>query len=382
MRIFVASGIFPPEIGGPATYLQGLLPELRALGHEVRVLTYGDSDRRATSPEYVATIRRGFLPWRLARYARSYTLGTRWADVALVLSQALPRVVDGGARVLFRVAGDYAWERSINRGWIDPGEGLEEFQATRHSWRVEALKAWRARESRKATRVIVPSEFLRDLVVGWGVDSGRVGVIPNAVRPDADARTLPRAEARRRLGWDDDGRYLLVAARLTPWKGVDFAIDAVAKLPGLRLVIAGDGPARTSLVAQAAPAGEAVTFTGVLAPHTLALHVRAADYVLVYSGYEGLSHTILESLSLGTPVIASRRGGNEEVVVDGVNGLLVDHPDSAALLEALRHGFEPEIHAKLTAWAARPLERFGWQRFVEDTARGLEEVAHGGGASR
>jgi glycosyltransferase involved in cell wall biosynthesis len=55
----------------------------------------------------------------------------------------------------------------------------------------------------------------------------------------------------------------------------------------------------------------------------MALYFRSADYTVLYSGYEGLSHTLLESLLAGTPVIASNKGGNPEVVRHGENGLLV-----------------------------------------------------------
>ena len=243
------------------------------------------------------------------------------------------------------------------------------------------MKAWRARECREADQVLVPSDYLRGLVLGWGVDPGRVRVVPNAVRRDARAAALAQLEARRLLGWEDEARVVVAAARLTAWKGIDLAVDAMAKVPGLRLVIAGDGPERASLASRAAALGGAVEFAGALAPSALALHLRAADYVLVYSGYEGLSHTLLEALSLGTPAIASRRGGNGEVVVDGVNGLLVDHPDPAALAVALRRGFEAGVLARLREGAALSPERFGWTRFVEETERVLAEAA-GEGRSR
>ncbi len=63
--------------------------------------------------------------------------------------------------------------------------------------------------------------------------------------------------------------------------------------------------------------------------------MKAADYVALYSGYEGLSHTLLESLRAGTPVIASDKGGNPEVVQHGINGLLVPYVDVEALTAAI-----------------------------------------------
>ena len=64
-----------------------------------------------------------------------------------------------------------------------------------------------------------------------------------------------------------------------------------------------------------------VTFLGRVPRETLAIYFRAADYTVLYSGYEGLPHVLLESLQVGTPVIASEKGGNPEVVRHDHNGL-------------------------------------------------------------
>lgn len=373
MRILASSSIVAPEIGGPATYLEGLLPELRARGHEVRVLAYGD-DPHAGPPAGLTRVPRGFLPLRLARYARAYVTSSAWADVVLVLSLAVPRPPRRRrVPVVIRVPGDVAWERAINRGWIEPEETLEAFQTAGHGWRVEALKRWRSRVTRRADGVIVPSAYVRGLVVGWGVDPGMVEVVPNAVRGDSPAASLSMLEARRRLGWEAGGAYVVAAARLTRWKGIDHLIDAVAKVDGLWLVVVGDGPAAADLVRRASTAAAAVTFAGSMSRNDLALRLRAADYLVVYSTYEGLSHTALEALAVGTPVIASRCGGNPEVVEDGVNGLLVPPADTEALADALRRGLEPDIRRRLSAGAVA--DPAAWDRMVEGTVAVLTRAA-------
>ena len=125
-----------------------------------------------------------------------------------------------------------------------------------------------------------------------------------------------------------------------------------------------------------------MTFCGALSRPELALRLRAADYLVLYSAYEGLSHTLLEALELGTPVIASRCGGNGEVVHDGVNGLLVPCPDREALAAALRHALAPGIRRRLAAASALGLDRFDWGRFVERTCEALESVVRGSAGRR
>jgi glycosyltransferase involved in cell wall biosynthesis len=313
-------------------------------------------------------------PLRLARYAAGYARRAAWSDLVYINTLGLPRIGARHRPRVMKVVGDYAWERCVNWGLIPPTEDIDTFQSRRYAPRVEFFKQARAREVQHVEQVIVPSEYLRRMVIGWGADPARVQVIYNALDSQAYAEPVSRAEARRRLGWSEDGRYLLTAARLTAWKGVDMLIDALPYVPGVRLVVAGDGPVKAALQAQAAASGAAVEFAGKVRHEQMALYLRAADYLALYSGYEGLSHTILEALYAGTPAIASARGGNPETITDGVNGLLVRHPDLNALIAALRRAFEGDTPTRLAAGTAHNLARFEWSTLVEQTANALDRV--------
>lgn len=366
MRIFVATGIFHPEAGGPATYLYRLLPELVARGHAVRVLTFGEEAPGEAYPYPVTRIsQRAPLPIRYARYARAAAALDAWGEVTFVHSLLLPLV---GARPrVVKVVGDPAWERSVNRGWISPREDIDEFQGKRYGPQVMALKWLRAARARRAAQVIVPSQYLARMARGWGAPAARVSVIYNALEPPRDLPDLATARAQLSL---PEGPALLTAARLTAWKGIDALIEAVNGLEGVRLLVAGDGPQMAALRAMA---GERVTFLGHVPRERLVLAMRAADYTVLYSGYEGLSHTLLESLQAGTPVIASDKGGNPEIVQHGVNGLLVPWGDRMALADTLRRAVgEPGLRARLAAGCAVGLERFSWTRLVEQTIAVLE----------
>ncbi len=366
-RLFVASGIFYPEPGGPSTYLRELLPELPARGWDVRALAYGDSGS-ATFPYPVTRVPRRTLPLRLADYARAARPLLGWADLVYVHSLGLP-LIGGRAPRVIKIVGDQAWERAVRKGWIPPDEDVDVFQTRRYGLQVEANKASRAREVRRMDGVIVPSEYLKGMVMGWGVDAAKVQVIYNALPPQTESLVLTQAEARAQLGVDD-APTLLTAARLLPWKGVDHLIAALAQIADIRLLVAGDGPELDSLRAQAVAAGlaERVRFLGRLDRAALDAAMRAADYTVLYSGYEGLSHTLLESLHAGTPIIASDKGGNPEVVRHGVNGLLVPYVDVSALVEALRGAFRPGVRVALAANSAVGMERFDFVRMVEQTS--------------
>jgi glycosyltransferase involved in cell wall biosynthesis len=120
-----------------------------------------------------------------------------------------------------------------------------------------------------------------------------------------------------------------------------------------------------------------VKFLGKLAPQQVRAYYPLADYTLLYSGYEGLSHVILESLAAGTPVSASDKGGNPEVITHGQNGLLVPYADTAALTTALGEAFAEDRPQKLRAGATFDPGRFSWPRLLEQTFQLLEQVGGG-----
>ncbi|MDE2750397.1 MAG: glycosyltransferase family 4 protein [Chloroflexota bacterium] len=327
-KLFVASGIFPPELGGPATYLAAVLPALLALGWEPRVLTYGPPHSQ-DSPYPVTRIARAPYPLRMTRYAFEARKHLAWADLVYAHTIDLPLWGFRDRPRVIKIVGDQAWERCIRRRWIPSDLSIDEFQTYDGDWRARWQKRSRSAQVAAMNAVIVPSQYLARMVTAWGVEPTKVHVIYNAL-PPAPPPAQTREALRAQLQWDDRPT-LITVARLQPWKGIDHLIAVMRRLPNARLVVVGDGPDRARLQSLAEPLGDRVKFTGRLKPAQVHRLMRAADGLALYSGYEGLSHTLLESLRLGTPVLASAVGGNPEIVRDGVNGLLVPYVDVAAL---------------------------------------------------
>ncbi len=378
-RLFVASGIFHPEPGGPATYLRAVLPHLQARGWHIHALTFSDAASGPPEPYPVTRIVRRAYPLRMAAYARAARPLLGWADLVFIHQPGLPLIGSRRAPRVLKVVGDAAWERAIRKGWIPPDEDIDVFQTRRYGLPVTLDKQRLVREVRAMDAVIVPSAYLKRMVMAWGADAARVHLIYNAPPPDAAvaaAAALPQAEARARLALPD-APLVLTVGRLLPWKGIDHLIAALTAVPAVHLLVAGDGPALAEARAQAArmAVAERVTFLGRLPHERIPLYMRAADYVALYSGYEGLSHTLLESLRVGTPVIASEKGGNPEIVQHGVNGLLVPYINLEALRSALDEAFRPGRRAALAAEAGAGLDRFDFDRMVEATAALLHAIA-------
>src|SRR5258707_5490877 len=154
MRTFIASGIFHPDSGGPATYLYRLLPELQRQGHQVRVLAFGGA-ASSGYPYPLTRIPFSSLPIRMLKYARAYRECSAWADLVYLNSLGLPRTGDSSKRRVMKVVGDYAWERCVNKGWIPATEDIDLFQSRRYNLLVEWFKASRRREVQAMDRIIV-----------------------------------------------------------------------------------------------------------------------------------------------------------------------------------------------------------------------------------
>lgn len=199
---------------------------------------------------------------------------------------------------------------------------------------------------------------------------GRVSVIRNAV----DVAALREAAGRnceRKLRLPASSFVIGVAGRLTAEKGVSVLLTAMkevlVRVPGARLVIAGDGPERAALEQQARDLGiaDAVDFLGMRTdlPRVLA----TLDVFVLPSLYEGFGLVLLEAMAVGTPVIATRVGGVPEVVEDGVTGLLVPPADPGKLAKAiLRLERDAELAETLVKGASLRLQsNFDLPRLVD-----------------
>jgi glycosyltransferase involved in cell wall biosynthesis len=365
-NLFIAAGIFHPEAGGPATYLHEILPALQQKGWTPQVLTYGDSPT-VGYPYPLKRIPRRFLPLRLANYWLASRSLAAQADLIYAHTIDLP-VAWGKKPRLIKIVGDQAWERCIRKNWIAPTTDIDTFQTSDFGSIVSRQKDSRAKQVQAFDAVIVPSHYLKNMVIDWGIPENKIHVIYNAMPPMPAKKYPNQAAAREALGWDSRP-VILTAARLNPWKGIDHLIAAIRDLPDARLLVAGDGEDMPRLKNLAEPLGDRVQLLGHVPRETLYGMMQAADYFALYSGYEGLAHTLLEALRLGTPVIASAKGGNPEVVQEGVNGLLAPYVDVDALREVLRRALT--MRDDLAANTQIGMERFAFSTMVDETDRVL-----------
>jgi glycosyltransferase involved in cell wall biosynthesis len=319
MRILLATGIYPPEIGGPATFTKGLARELTRRGHTVSVICYGDMQtERADTWSVTVISRRGGAIIRYLRYFWHVCALARKSDLLFAqgpVSDGFPATL---AAFLWRkplymkIVGDFAWEIASRTQEFQP---LDAFVLQKHSGKIgliERIERWTVR---RAKHIFVPSNYLKGIVQKWGVESGRCSVIYNAspVLPTP----LQSTEEWKNTHGLQGKKILLYVGRLVPWKRLDFLLSILTRLDeSFAFVIAGDGPMRAEWELQVKQKGlvKRVFFLGITDRQETAACYQAADLFVLPSSYEGLPHVVLEALSVGLPCLVSDAGGNPETV--------------------------------------------------------------------
>lgn len=353
MRILVVTGIFPPDHGGPASYVPTIARGLQQRGHEiVAVITLSerlDHDDRHYGFPVLRLPRTYFRPLRWVKTVLEITRQARRADViylnGLVLEGILAARFFIRRPVVVKVVGDLIWEKARNSGAVHLE--LDAFQAFRLPLRWRLFRWLQGWYTSQADAVITPSRYLARIVMNWGVDAARVHVIYNAV-------TLPPASQSS----PNPGSYdLVTVARLVPWKGLADLIEVAGEL-GLRLRIVGEGPLRGELEAQALRGGARVSFAGHVVHDRIADEIRSARLFVLNSSYEGLPHIVLEAKTAGVAVLASAAGGTPETIHHGVDGWLVPVGDKTALAAAVRQLLDDD-------WTRAGLVQAGFRQVAE-----------------
>ncbi len=338
-------------MGGPASHAPELGAFLQARGHQVEAVVTADRPppRGAYPVRWVS--RRLPVGARHAAVALLVARRARWAEVVYATSMvgraALGSALAGRPLVV-KLTTDEAYERARRRGLFS-GD-LDAFQRARGGVAIALLRAGRDVALRQAKRVICPSAYLRELALSWGVPAERLALCPN---PAPEIPALPDASAARAaLGLE--GGILAFAGRIGRQKALEVALEAVAQVEGVSLLVAGDGPERAEMEERCRrlSLGDRVRFLGALPRQRVLELFRAADATVLSSTWENFPHAVVESLAVGTPVIATAVGGVAEVVEDGVNGLLVPPGDPQALARAIRRLYgEPGLRDRLAARA-------------------------------
>ena len=365
MKVLIATGIYPPEIGGPATYSKLLADKLPEHGITVDVLPFRDV---RSLPKIIRHI---------AYFIKVLKRG-KTADIIFAqdpVSVGFPTMLAAKIiqkRFFLKVVGDYAWEQGVQRFGVN--DLLDAFSKQRHGYSllVRALKWIECRVAQYAEKIIVPSNYLKQIVINWGIDGQKIHVVYNAF--SAPQTTERKEELRKTLKLY--GNIMVSVGRLVPWKGfgllVELMPELIKKNPELKLYIIGEGPEFYNLrkLIDTQSLNDRVFLLGKLPHDTVLKHLKAADLFVLNTGYEGFSHQLLEVMASGTPLITTAVGGNTELITADENGVLVGYNDKIGIKEGIEKILSDKIFAdKISANAQKKVKEFNEARMLQETVK-------------
>lgn len=366
MRLLIAADIFPPDSGGPATYAVTLANELTKLGVSVSIVSLNpNSDAKVLDPKVkLVSVSTMFKPLRYWQYYNLLKQEAKNCDVIYAMGPvnagypALKVAQKLGKKFVVKVVGDYAWEQGQVAGTVT--DNIDEFQKKSYGGKIGWLQKIEREVVNRADVVITPAEYLKNLVIGWGADKEKVKTIFNILNTFV---VEPEIKPNNEI-------WIVSVGRLVPWKGMDTLIsimpDILEEIPQAKLIIIGDGPlfGKLGQIIKKFKLQDSIKLTGNLTRAETLAKVHAANLFVLNSGYEGISHAILEAMSYLVPVIASNAGGTPEIVVPGLTGQLFDYNNANEILQKIINHFKK---GHIIDGMLRQEERINfWHNFKKD----------------
>lgn len=351
MKLVLATGIFPPDIGGPATYVATLAEELSTLGHDVTVVTYGQTlpPRGAYRLRHVSKSGGPLFRWR--RYAEELRRAAEGADVVEAFSSVsvgIPLVLSRlrGPKLVLRLGGDFPWERATDRGYN--GSLRAWFTSSRPTAQLLAPVL------RRFDHLIFSTQYQHELYARAYRGLPSSSVIENAL---PGGTPVPHALHRP--------PRLLSFGRFVRFKNLPALARAMVQLPDCHLTFVGEGPDEghiRSVCAAHPPLTERIRFlppahgaekTAIFAEH---------DLLVVPSLTDISPNSALEARSAGLPVLLTRETGLSERLTKGMMLADLQAPDQIA--SAVRSALSR--YDVLAAEAATPPVARTWSEVAAD----------------
>lgn len=362
--LHVAHGVLSLDVGGLERIVLALARTAREQGHRVSV---------------VCVERRGKL------YAEAEAAGATVVSLDKPAGR-LPEYATKARAALDELRPDVLHTHQIGAAWYlgraAADRGGPPVLHTEHGnvfanhntwWQAAKARLFFRRAARTIDRFCCVSDEIAAEVTRWRtVPRRKVEVVPNGIATDPPADLPPAAEVRAALGIPADAAVVGTVGRLAEEKRQDRLVRAAAGLrdavPGLRLLLVGDGDRRAELEQLARDCGVAdrVHFAGY--QNRPEKYLQVMDVFALTSRTEGFPVSLLEAWLAGVPVVCSAVGGIPSVVTHGADGLLFPPDDEAALTAALRRVLEDRpLRERLAAAGGRAVrERYSLRRIADE----------------
>lgn len=358
MKILIATGIYPPDIGGPATYSSLLKKEFPKRGFSVKIVTYGPAGISRKIPKGL----------RHLIYFFTCIFKMLNSDIIFAqnqLSAGLPAMLAAkitGHKFIVRVPGDSVWEWAVQKYGIK--ESIDDFQNKKYGKKIENRKKIQRFVMNKANAIITPSFYFKKIVSGWVKNPEKIHVIYNGI----ELNNVKRLEIDK-----NKEKTILSIGRMVPWKGFDVLVELMTELPDWKLIIIGDGPMREKLMVliQKMNLERRVELINPMSRKELFEYLIKARIFVLNTSFESFSFQIVEAMNAGTPVITTNICNLPEIIEDGREGVLVEPNNKRQIIEAIKKIDENENFRKtIISNAYQKAQKFS----LKNTMDNLEQL--------
>ena len=325
MRVLVTVGIFPPDIGGPATFVPKIAKYFQdQLNYEIEILTLSDNKNLNINDDFsVKRIDRN-LPiiyrW-LKTIFTIYKLGKN-KDLIFVNGLGTETTIANiflKKKIIRKIVGDPVWERAYSKAKIS--ESFDEFQVKNYGFSISFQKKVRSFSIKKSDIVVTPSQHLKNFILNLGFKN-KIEIINNGVFIPEENTNI----------FTNDQINITIVSRLVSHKNIKKIIRAISDLndPLIYLNIIGDGPELNQLqkISLESNNKDNIIFHGKLNRDDINHIFLKSDIYIQASNYEGLPHSLLEAMSYGIPVLCTPVGECKEILGNEDRGYILDLPVS------------------------------------------------------
>jgi len=321
----VTVGIFPPDIGGPATFVPKIAKYFQdELNYEIEILTLSDNKNSNINDDFsVKRIDRN-LPiiyrW-LKTIFTIYKLGKN-KDLIFVNGLGTETTIANiflKKKIIRKIVGDPVWERAYSKAKIS--ESFDEFQVKNYGFSISLQKKVRSFSIKKSDIVVTPSQHLKNFILNLGFKN-KIEIINNGVFIPEENTNI----------FTNDQINITIVSRLVSHKNIEKIIKAISDLnsPLINLNIIGDGPELNQLqkISLESNNKDNIIFHGKLNRDEINHIFLNSDIYIQASNYEGLPHSLLEAMSYGIPVLCTPVGECKEILGNEDRGYILDLPVS------------------------------------------------------
>ena len=350
MDILITVGIFPPDIGGPASFVPKIAKYLINKGHNVKIICLSDKEHLTYKDDInVIRINRNspiIFRW-LKTIVKIYS-NSKKSDLIFVNGLGTETTIANlfiRKKVIRKIVGDPVWERVYNKNLID--ESFDDFQENNHGLSISLQKMIRNWSINKSNLIITPSQHLKNFIDKIGFDKN-IFVINNGVN----------IEQHNKVVLENNIIQLLVVSRLVSQKNIDSIIKAVKVMENENIIlnIVGDGSEinNLKLLVKKYELDEKINFIGKIENTKLNEYLKNADIFIQASNYEGLPHSILEAMNFEIPILSTDVGGCSVLLNKGERGYIIPMPVSEVeISEGIRTIINNKNEAKSKAKLAK-----------------------------